>query len=608
MAIITNIDKLRISEIEENNSNYKILSSNKEGLVSVVEKDFIFGGNVNTFPFTQIQLKNNREPLIPIDTDIYEVREMGNIIYSELLGKYIVCWSQGLKPYSNEIYVHIAVSDYIDRDWQVIGQVTNDGSEDPYILEENGTLYLLVERKIIGGSTNDGHDDIGLWKLTDTSDLLNGWTDLGYALQKDPSKDWQSKDISSPTYIRKNGTSYLFFEGRGEIDGVYQGGAIGLATSSGIEDVFTQEDLIFSGEGFHGRVADIDYVNSIVPDDIFKIADTYYLSCHGLIYEEGIPSYYTVIIQSKDLINWGSYLSNYITYSIEDNKNGSGANYFAGLGLMILEGGLYIFNWGVGNGREKSEELPFQLVKTGTSFVTKNISSSQLIAGGSVIISDSTKSFGGNSVSIGNGDVESNIGSVSIGRDSVSLGSNSVAIGINSKSIRSSSVSIGYKSESNLGNSVCIGYNSATNGTYAISIGISAYSNESSAISIGRNSVAKGINSISIGRESTAESHNEVNIGSYPTKYVGNSNSYVLEDRAFNVGAGANDSNRKDVITILKSGKTTLPEQTISHINSDAKAVVTKEYLEENITLKSPNGTMFRLTVEDDGTLITTEI
>lgn len=57
MAIITNIDKLRISEIEENNSNYKILSSNKEGLVSVVEKDFIFGGNVNTFPFTQIQLK-----------------------------------------------------------------------------------------------------------------------------------------------------------------------------------------------------------------------------------------------------------------------------------------------------------------------------------------------------------------------------------------------------------------------------------------------------------------------------------------------------------------------------------------------------------------------
>lgn len=308
---------------------------------------------INYFPYSQILLPSKREPIIPIAPNTYTVREMGNVIYSEVIGKYITCWSQGGVPYvDDDIFIHLAVSDNLDFGWQTIGKIVDIPSEDPFILEENGTLYVLFERKISIGSF---YDDIGLYKLTDQGDLLNGWTDLGYALQKDPLKDWQSRDVSSPTYIRENGVSYLFFEGRGEVNSVTQSGAIGLAKSTGIEDSFIYTDLIISGVGFDGREPDINWGNSLVPDDVFQINGIFYISAH--VESTDDSKYYTGIFESNDLENgWEEKQGSNITYSNRDtNINGQGAPFFEGSSFIISDNKIYHAKWG--NGFVKNQNL-----------------------------------------------------------------------------------------------------------------------------------------------------------------------------------------------------------------------------------------------------------
>ena len=295
-----------------------------------------------SFPYNQIQLPFKRTPIIPIDTDIYHVRELGNLMYSEVLNKYITVWTQGLSPYvQNEVYVYFAISDDIDDNWEVIGKITSTPSEDPYLVEENGTLYILTENKHGLGSF---HDDIGLWKLTDQNDLLNGWTYLGYGLQKDPTKIWQSLDVSSPTYKRENGISYMFFEGRSSDPSFINGGAVGLATSTGIEEVFTHQPLIISGNSFQDRASDTSWGESNVPDDIVKIKDTYYLFGHTYQLNEG---FIINIYQSKSLeAGWQEWLGNGVTFTNKGDNRGAG-HFHEGKSFVVLDGGIFVGNWAV---------------------------------------------------------------------------------------------------------------------------------------------------------------------------------------------------------------------------------------------------------------------
>jgi len=77
----------------------------------------------------------------------------------------------------------------------------------------------------------------------------------------------------------------------------------------------------------------------------------------------------------------------------------------------------------------------------------------------------------------------------------------------------------------------------------------------------------------------------EIQMGSYPTIRSNGTvnNNWTLTDRAFGVGIGTSQDDRKDGITLLKNGLMVLPTVTTTLVDSNAKAVVTKEYLDIRI-------------------------
>lgn len=333
MDMITNIDKLRIKELEESVSNEQVLTVDSDGNVSKKNQEDLKNWE-EVFNFPQVNYPYKKKPFIELTSS---AREWSNIIYSNTLKKYVFMWSVQDSAYPISV-VFLAVSDDLDAEWEVIGKILDD-SEDPYIVEENGALYVFVERKVSGSIQ---HDDIGLWKLTDNTDLLNGWDNLGYILEKDPSKSWQGQDISSPTVFRENGVYYLFFEARGLVDGVLNQGAIGLATSNNIEGVFEHQDFIFSANSMPSRNSDINTLN-IVPDDIFKINGYYYMTAHGINEVDG--AYYKYVIKSKELTNgWEDYMGKYVELTnLGSSSSGHGSFYFEGRTAVKTNQG---FVWG----------------------------------------------------------------------------------------------------------------------------------------------------------------------------------------------------------------------------------------------------------------------
>ena len=240
-----------------------------------------------------------------------EFREMGNIL-SEYNRKILV-YSGYEPPYvGNNSYLGIAISTdngntYVKGGINNDGKIINRSLEDGYLVKFNDTYFIYAEDKEVVPFKNI--------RCYTSQDLIN-WNDEGIVLDVGNEGDWDEYDVSSPTVFIENGILNLFYEGRG----LDNGGSIGLATST--------DGLTFTKEVNNpvNDASNIEWAESIVPDDIVKVNDGYYLNAHA--YKGDVFSATTLF--STDLINWVDFKNGYYKFynSTDDNL---------GNGLMILE-------------------------------------------------------------------------------------------------------------------------------------------------------------------------------------------------------------------------------------------------------------------------------
>lgn len=229
----------------------------------------------------------------------------------------------------------------------------------------------------------------------------------------------------------------------------------------------------------------------------------------------------------------------------------------------------------------------------------------------------STASGGRSTVVGGSGNLSSGYTSIVMGGNINNATDTYTAIvgGLNNTATKQSAVVVGGQNNASSGNQSAIigGVSNTTTGSYSVSIGGS--SNEATglrSITIsGNNSVASGNESIVLGGfNNYARSYNEVVTGYYSTDYVPTSSALPApSDRLFNIGNGTSTTS-SDAFTILKNGETGIGIDNF-------EANTTGELLQVNgniditpsggaLLLRSPDGTVYELKVDNSGTLTVT--
>lgn len=229
-----------------------------------------------------------------------QFREVGNVLFDKDLKLYIMIYSGYIAPYAeDDVYLGIATS--TDGITWTKGGESSDGrlqtitraAEDPYLVKHLGTYYLYCEDK-----EDVPFRNIRLYTSTD----LTNWTDRGDVLDIGSGSSWDSVDVSSPTVLVENGIFYLFYEGRK----AGQEGAVGLATST--------DGLTFTKNASNPRITGtnlssvITWADHMVPDDIFKVGNKYYMTFHA----NDLTQWQDGMAVSSNLTSWKDYLGSWI--------------------------------------------------------------------------------------------------------------------------------------------------------------------------------------------------------------------------------------------------------------------------------------------------------
>jgi len=231
--------------------------------------------------------------------------------------KIIICYT-GRQEDGSGTYTGIATSDDNGETWSrslTFDTVTNRETEDPYIIYFNDTYFLYAEDK----------QDLPFRNFRGYSsvDLIN-WIDLGDVLDIE-AEGFSSQDVSSPAPYVEDGVIYMFYEGRRMLNGINNSGAIAIATSTDGEN-FTKVgvDPIFVGSLFTSENKS-QWADSVVPDDIIKIGDYYYMSYHG--YSNGYWG--TGIARSKNLVTgWQDFSDGPKTLYFNNKVSGLGILFY----------------------------------------------------------------------------------------------------------------------------------------------------------------------------------------------------------------------------------------------------------------------------------------
>jgi len=118
-----------------------------------------------------------------------------------------------------------------------------------------------------------------------------------------------------------------------------------------------------------------------------------------------------------------------------------------------------------------------------------------------------------------------------------------------------------------------MGFNTIADGTKSFALGNETWAVGAQSFVSGNNNISNGIDSAILGgidnnvlgykavilggEGNYVASYGSVNMGFYATKYstFGGWNTNDSRDRALNIGYGINDTNRRDIFTVLKSAK-----------------------------------------------------
>ena len=197
--------------------------------------------------------------------------------------------------------------------------------------DDSGKYYILY--------TGTPNWDIG---LAESTEIDNNWTKYGgNPVLAHTSAIWHNSSVHNPVLWKKGNTYYMLFAGS-QSDNQYK---IGLATSTDMVNWTEYEGNPVMTLGADGTWDDV----RVVPEDIKKIGDVYYLfygGWDGFHYRIGIAT-------SSDLHSWTKYTGNPI---IDIGGSGSWDQYLAGdhSELVDIDGYWRVYYTGVNVGDTKS--------------------------------------------------------------------------------------------------------------------------------------------------------------------------------------------------------------------------------------------------------------
>lgn len=148
---------------------------------------------------------------------------------------------------------------------------------------------------------------------------------------------------------------------------------------------------------------------------------------------------------------------------------------------------------------------------------------------------------------------------VAIGSNTTASGNNSVAIGAFAEANSLYASAYGAFSQALSSYSTAIGYSAAVNASSGTALGLLATVNGTRGVAIGSGSIATARDSMAIGEGVESVSIAETSFGYYPTEYTPQGTTAIdADDRAFTLGYGRDDTDRRDAITVLKNGNTAI--------------------------------------------------
>lgn len=257
---------------------------------------------------------------------------------------------------------------------------------------------------------------------------------------------------------------------------------------------------------------------------------------------------------------------------------------------------------------------------------------------GSVSIGNNTSVGGFGAVTLGANSSSTGNSSIAIGDTAEGFGTNSIAIGQNAETIFSNSIAIGSVSRTTTYYGMAIGVNARAFGNYSFAMQNNAYANGEQAISIGYNTQALGARNIAFGASNRVQAGNNNTIFggvgntipsgdknlmlgtdalSMPaTKNdniaIGRVSSFGTSSNAIAFGLVASIGNSCDNSTAIGRGATVADNTTYAVALGDVTATrsrhVTGEQFEATtlgggIVMYSPDGTAYRLTIANGGTV-----
>jgi len=215
------------------------------------------------------------------------IREIGNVVYSPHLNKYMFFYSGYSGEYDqNNVFVGMAISqDGIS--WEKQDKIDLQlAAEDPYAVISEGEIYLFFEdkeevpfRRVSLATSEDGiHWDI----------VKRG------VINPVPDSSWQNIDVSSPVVVRCRDRWAMIYEGRGK----NSSGMIGYAVSTNLIDWSQEEEPVFKARAHAWRSHWDVY---IAPDDVVYADGMFIMTYHGFGKRNGWQS---GLAASRDLVNW----------------------------------------------------------------------------------------------------------------------------------------------------------------------------------------------------------------------------------------------------------------------------------------------------------------
>ena len=197
---------------------------------------------------------------------------------------------------------------------------------------------------------------------------------------------------------------------------------------------------------------------------------------------------------------------------------------------------------------------------------------------------------------------------LALGNFSVAMGSTTTASGLVSTAMGGNTTATGLVS-------TAMGYNTIASGQYSTAMGnlnvasggfSTAMGNLNAAsggfsTAMGNGTTASGSNSTAMGRLTEASGFASVAIGQYNVINNGDStNVYAATNTAFSIGNGTSSASRSNALSVLFNGNVTA--------GSVIATSLEVERPDSGLILKSPDGTRYRITMANGGSLVITAV